>query len=115
MRQDYDAFVARGAEIVAVAPEDRAALARYWEREALPFVGLADPDHRVAELYRQEVNLLKLGRMPALLVIDRRGQVRFQRYGNAMSDIVPNDEVLRLLDRLNREAEAPDTDPKDAS
>ncbi len=103
MRQDYAQFVARGAEILAVAPEDRETLARYWEQEQIPFPGLADPDHAVANLYQQEVNPLKLGRMPALLVVDKQGQVRFQRYGNAMQDIVPNDEVLKLLDKLNRE------------
>ena len=103
MRQDYEQFVARGAEVIAIAPEDQATLARYWEKKQLPFIGLADPDHTVASLYRQEVNLLKLGRMPALLIVDKEGRVRFQRYGNAMQDIVPNDEVLKLLDRLNRE------------
>jgi len=86
-----------------IAPEDRATLASYWEQEQLPFVGLADPDHTVANLYRQEVNLLKLGRMPALLIVDKEGQVRFQRYGNAMQDIVPNEEVLKLLDKLDNQ------------
>jgi peroxiredoxin len=103
LRQDYSQFVERGAQVVVVAPEDRATLAQYWEQEQLPFVGLADPDHTVAKLYRQEVNLLKLGRMPALLVVDKEGQVRFQRYGNAMQDIVPNDQVLKLLDKLDRQ------------
>lgn len=110
MRQDYAQFIARGAEVIAIGPEDRIAFARYWQKEQLPFVGLADPDHMVANLYLQEVNLLKLGRMPALLIVDKKGRVRFQRYGNAMQDIVPNEEVLRLLDRLNAEEEhaAPD-------
>jgi peroxiredoxin len=103
LRQDYSQFVGRGTEVVVVAPEDRVTLASYWEQEQLPFVGLADPDHQVAALYRQEVSLLTLGRMPALLIVDKEGQLRFQRFGNAMSDIVPNDEVLKLLDRLNHE------------
>jgi peroxiredoxin len=103
LRQDYQQFVERGAEVVVVGPEYREAFAQYWRTEQLPFVGLADPEHIVANLYSQEVNPLKLGRMPALLIVDKQGQVRFQRYGNAMQDIVPNEEVLRLLDRLNRE------------
>jgi peroxiredoxin len=103
LRQDYAQFIARGAEVLVIGPKDRTTLARYWEQEQLPFVGLADPDHQVADLYRQEVSLRKLGRMPALLLVDREGQVRFQRYGNAMQDIVPNDDVLKLLDKLNHE------------
>lgn len=106
MRQDYAQFVQRETEIIVVAPDDRATLAQYWEQEQLPFPGLADPNHTVANLYRQEVNLLKLGRMPALLIVDKEGRVRFQRYGSAMSDIVPNDQVLKLLDKLDREPQA---------
>jgi len=36
------------------------------------------------------------GRMPALLIIDKAGWTRFQRYGNAMQDIVRNAKVLAL-------------------
>ncbi len=100
MRQDYPEFVARGAEVVAVGPDGREAFREYWAKEDLPFVGLADPDHAIARLYRQEVSLLKLGRLPALLVIDRAGQVRYQHYSDSMSDIPTNAEVLAELDRL---------------
>ena len=76
---------------------------RYWEVEHLPFIGLPDPKHVVANLYGQEVNLFKLGRIPALMVIDKKGQVRFQQYSNSMSDIPENDLILGLLDKINSE------------
>ena len=69
LRQDYAEFVKRDAEIVVVGPEDRNAFASYWDTESLPFVGLPDPDHTVANLYGQEVKLLKMGRMPAMMII----------------------------------------------
>ena len=100
-RQDYLKFVAHEAEIVVVGPEDKAAFARYWQKEAFPFVGLPDPEHRVADLYGQQVKLLKLGRLPALIVIDKSGQLRYHHYGDSMRDIPANDEILALLDRLN--------------
>ncbi len=103
MCQDYPEFAARGAEVVAVGPDSRDAFREYWNKEGLPFVGLADPDHAVAGLYRQEVSLLKLGRMPALLVVDRAGQVRYQHYASSMSDIPSNAEVLAELDRLGED------------
>lgn len=103
LRQDYPRFVQRDAEIVVVGPEDRRAFADYWRKESLPFVGLPDPDHTVANRYGQEVKLLKLGRMPALMVVDKQGTVRYQHYGNSMQDIVPNRELLALLDSLNAE------------
>ena len=104
MRQDYPRFVARDAEILAVGPDSPPDFQRYWREQALPFVGLADPKHLVANLYRQEVKLLKLGRLPALLVVNKAGQVRFQHYGTSMSDIPPNADLLSLLDQLNQEA-----------
>jgi peroxiredoxin len=67
----------------------------------MPFVGLADPDHVVAGLYGQEVSLLKLGRVPALVVVDRAGRIRLSHYAANMADIPSNRRVLDLLDRLN--------------
>ncbi len=102
LRQDYDQFVQREAEILVIGPEDRRAFADYWQKEKLPYVGLPDPDHTVANRYGQEVKLLKLGRMPALIVVDKQGHVRFRHYGDSMQDIVPNRELLALLDQLHR-------------
>ena len=102
LRQDYRQFVERGAEIVAVGPEGPGAFQDYWQREALPFIGLPDPQHSVLKLYGQEVKLFKFGRMPAQVIIDRQGTARFVHYGHDMSDIPPNQEILDLLEELNR-------------
>ena len=103
LRQDYAQFKSRQAEIIVLGPEKADAFAQYWEREELPFVGLPNPKSTVLKLYGQEVKLFKLGRMPAQLIIDRRGTVRYVHYGHSMSDIPPNQELLALLDELNRE------------
>jgi hypothetical protein len=55
----------------------------------------------VADLYGQEWNLFKLGRVPALLVIDKKGRIRYQHYSSSMSDIPENELVLGLLDKIN--------------
>lgn len=100
LRDGYSEFVARGAEILAVGPNDEATFKRYWQDQRLPFVGLPDPDHKVARLYRQEVNLFKLGRMPLNCVIDAKGYVRFAHYGASMRDIPSNEELLHVIDEL---------------
>ncbi len=100
LRQDYEQFVQRGAEIVVVGPEGPDAFADYWEKEKLPFVGLPDPKNSVLKLYGQEIKLFKLGRMPAQVVVDKAGIARFVHYGHSMSDIPPNEEILELLDTL---------------
>jgi peroxiredoxin Q/BCP len=84
-----------------LGPENAKAFAAYWTREKLPFVGLPDPQHSVLKLYGQEVNLFKLGRMPAQVIVDKQGQVRYAHYGHAMSDIPQNGELLALLEQLN--------------
>ena len=104
MRQDYQKFVDRHAEVIAVGPEDAKTFSGYWRKEQMPFVGTADPKHVIANLYGQKVKLLKLGRMPALMVIDKEGKIRYQHYGDSMSDIPSNEEILSLLDNLNKES-----------
>ena len=101
LRQDYQEFVKRQAQVIVVGPEDAKAFAAYWQQHDLPFVGLPDPKASVLKLYGQEVNLFKLGRMPAQVIVDKAGVARFVHYGHSMSDIPPDEEVLALLDQLN--------------
>ena len=103
LRQEYDEFVKRGAEILAIGPENAQVFAAWWHEHRMPFVGLADPDHSVSKLYGQQVKILKLGRMPAQLIVDKNGMIRYKHYGNSMSDIPENGEILAILDDLNRE------------
>lgn len=106
LRQRYNEFAERGAEIIVIGPEDPETFIRHWRRGRFPFVGIPDPDHEVADLYDQEVNLLKLGRMPTVIVIDRHGRIRFQHHGSSMKDIPSDEKILALLDRLNEEEKA---------
>jgi peroxiredoxin len=101
LRQDYQEFVNRQAQIVVVGPENAKAFKAYWWQHELPFIGLPDPHSSVLKLYGQEVNLFKLGRMPAQVIVDKAGVARFVHYGHSMSDIPENAEVLSLLDQLN--------------
>ena len=101
LRQDYDQFVSRNVVVVVVGPEDARGFATYWQKESLPFIGLPDPKASVLKLYGQEVNLFKLGRMPAQVLIDMAGMARFVHYGHSMSDIPSNQEILALADEIN--------------
>jgi len=62
---------------------------------------LPDPKASVLKLYGQEVNLFKLGRMPAQVIVDRQGVARYAHYGHSMSDIPENSELFAILDELN--------------
>ncbi len=87
--------------LVVVGPDDARAFQEFWRWEGLPFVWLADPSHRVAGRYGQEVKLLQAGRMPALLVVDKAGRVAYTHYGGSMADIPASSEILAVLDELN--------------
>ena len=100
MHQHYEDFVERGAAIVVVGPDDADAFEEYWTGQRLPFIGLPDPHHEVLDRFGQEVKLLRLGRMPALVLVDKQGVVRYAHYGHSMSDIPKNDELLAVLDEL---------------
>jgi peroxiredoxin Q/BCP len=100
MRDNYSEFTKRGVEIVAVGPNDLKSFQRYWENENLPYIGLPDPDHRVAKLYKQEVNLFKLGRMPLNAIVDIEGRIRYVHYSSSMADIPDNETFLKVIDKL---------------
>jgi len=102
LRRDYPEFVKRNAEVVAIGPEQATAFADWWHKHEMPFIGLPDPDHSVSKHYGQQVKLLKLGRLPAQLIVDKDGLIRYVHYGNSMADIAENRELLGTLDKLNK-------------
>ena len=105
LRQDYQEFPKRNTEVIVIGPDDAKSFADWWHSERMPFIGIADPKHAVAGIYGQQVKLLKFGRMPALIIVDRQGRVRYRHFGGSSSDIPPNENVLSFLDGLNKEQE----------
>ena len=103
LRQDYQRFTARDAEVIVIGPDNSRVFKSFWSEHSLPFIGLPDPKAVVLKCYGQEVKLVKLGRMPAQVIVDRHGLVRYVHYGQSMSDIPENTELLSVLDTLNQE------------
>ena len=69
LRRDYQLFKDRDSEVIAVGPEGPRQFESYWQSNGIPFIGLPDPESSVLKLYGQEVNLFKLGRLPAQAII----------------------------------------------
>jgi peroxiredoxin Q/BCP len=97
LRQDYQRFIKLDTEIVVIGPEDAESFKKYWKKEDLPFIGLPDPKHEILKLYGQEVKLFKLGRMPAQMLIDKSGMLRYVHYGHSMADIPLNEDIMNLI------------------
>jgi len=100
MKQDIIQFTDRMAQIVVIAPHETEKVKAYWEKEHIPFIGIPDPDGKIGKLYGQEWNLIKLGRMPALFIIDQKGSIAFSQYAKNMADIPENGKLLQILDGL---------------
>jgi hypothetical protein len=73
----------------------------YWLEHDLPFIRLVDHKASVLKLARQEVNLLKLGCMPAQVIVVKIGIVHFVHIGHEKSDILG---TLKFWDYLFRRA-----------
>jgi peroxiredoxin len=101
MRDHYAEFASRGAEILAIGTDKPDSFQSHWKKENIPYIGLPDPKASVPRLYRQEVNLFKLGRMPLNCVVDIEGKIRYVHYGSNMTDIPDNETFLNVIDQLN--------------
>lgn len=101
LRDGYAEYIARGAEVLTIGPDSLEKFVSFWDENKLPFPGLPDPHKTVSKLYKQEVNLFKLGRMPLNIVVDRQGFIRFIHYGSGMSDIPDNETLLEVIEELN--------------
>ncbi len=97
LRQDSDKFEKLDIEVLVIGPEKSDSFRKYWKKESLPFIGLPDPDHSVMKLFGQEVKILKLGRMPAQMLIDKSGILKFVYYGNSMADIPEFNRIENIL------------------
>ena len=94
-------FLERDTIIIVVGPDSRRAFESYFGEHQLTYTGCPDPKHSILKLYGQQVNLFKLGRMPAQVLVDKNGVVRFAHYGQSMRDIPSTDEILSLIDEIN--------------
>lgn len=102
LHQDYKLFVEKDTEIVAVGPENPAEFKKFWDEHEFEFTGIADPEQKILKLFDQKIRILKLGRMPAQILIDKSGTLRYMHYGNSMKDIPENSEILDIIDKIER-------------
>lgn len=100
LHQDYSKFVDKDTEIVTIGPEKSNKFEKFFNEHDYKFWGLPDEAHSVLKLYGQQVKLFKLGRMPAQMLIDKKGILRYVHFGHDMKDIPSNEEMFNLIDQL---------------
>jgi len=100
LRQHYDAFRRRDAEIVAVAADTLGNARTYFQKHRLPFPCLVDNDHTAYDMYNVQSRLVSLGQRPGLFIIDKEGIVRYTHVGNQQWNIPAVADVLARLDAI---------------
>jgi peroxiredoxin len=60
-----------------------------------------DETKEATKRLHQEFKIFKLGRMPALLIVDKEGIIRYAYYSDSMSDIPKNKILLEVIEKLN--------------
>ena len=100
MRDRYEDFKQRGAEILAIAPDTLENARSYFEKNDIPFPCLPDPDRSVFRQYDVKSAMVSLGQRPGLFVIDREGVVRFAYLGWQQWEIPTVDETLAQIDKV---------------
>lgn len=103
MRDDYEQFRRRGAEVACLAPHDVAGSRQLVDELGLPFPVLADEKRAIFKSYDVQSRLWSLGQRPAVYVVDRVGVIRWAHLGTQQWDIPTNAQVLAVLDRLATE------------
>lgn len=98
LHQDMEKFADKDTIIVNVGPEDRKTFEEVWIKNGFSFYGLGDEKKEVLKGYGQDVKALKLGRMPAQIIIDKEGILRYIHYGTSMQDIPENHVILGILE-----------------
>jgi thioredoxin-dependent peroxiredoxin len=100
IRDSYDAFRERGADVLGISPDDEASHQRFKSKYSLPFPLLADPGHQVAERYgvwveKDRFGQKSMGIKRSTFVIDPDGNVAKALYG-----VKPDGHAERVLDAL---------------
>lgn len=98
LRIKYDYFTELDTEIVPILV-DKLGNAKEMEMKYAKgkFPILYDEKNQVAKKLNQQVKILKLGRLPGLLIVDKSGIIRYAYYSDNMKDIPKNADILEIL------------------
>ncbi|MFO7927191.1 peroxiredoxin family protein [Natronomonas sp.] len=109
-----DEFHERDAEIISIVPEPLGRVEAWQESYDLPYPLLADPNTEAGDAYDQPVRFGILGRfsdffgrMPEVVVVDRRGaapEIAYVHKGSSTFDRPDINEILAEIDAFRTDA-----------
>jgi peroxiredoxin Q/BCP len=115
LAERVEEFRTRDAEVVSIVPETVERVKTWQEAFDLPYPLLADPGAEAGDAYDQPVRFGILGRfsdffgrMPEVVIVDRRGtepSVAYVHRGSSTFDRPEIDEILAEIDELRASGE----------
>jgi peroxiredoxin len=99
LRHEYEQFRAANTEVLVMAPNRPASIARYVNVHPTPFPILSDPGARVAEAYGIAAVHAPFLTMfvGAMFVVDRTGQIRYADYNVPLVSRPDDSKPLAVL------------------
>ena len=101
LRNDYEKFQDYDTILYAILPDNLENAKNFESEFAKVYPIYYDSKKKVNKMLKQEVKPLKLGRMPALLIINKRGIIKYAHYSDSMDDIPKNEELFEVLKKIN--------------
>ncbi|MCP4763534.1 MAG: peroxiredoxin family protein [archaeon] len=101
LARDFEKFKATNTVIISILAdkmENAKILEDGYAKNKFPIH--YDIENKVGKMLKQETKILKMGRMPALLIVDKEGVIRYTYHSSSMSDIPKNEEVFDILKDL---------------
>ncbi len=97
LHRDVEMLKAKGIKLLVVCPEDEKGVEKFTKDFDFGFDFVADHKHTLADKYNQQVKILKFGRMPAQIVLNKDLEVVYSHYAKNMKDIVEEREIFSEL------------------
>ena len=99
---EYEKFIELNAVIYAILPDNLENAQNFESEFAKEYPIYYDDKKKVNKMLKQEVKPLKLGRMPALLIIDKQAIIRYAYFSDSMSDIPENEDLFKIIKNLSK-------------
>ena len=101
LRNDFAKFEELNAFLYPILVDGEKNASKMEQKYAArKFAIFYDEKNEVSKVLHQEKKILKLGRMPGLLVVDKEGIVQYAYYSDSMKDIPKNEWILEVLQKL---------------
>ncbi len=97
LHQDIQKFEDLKIKVVVVCPENMVRVEKFVAKQPLEFDLVADPQHVIADRFKQQVKIFKLGRMPAQIILDKDDKHVFEHYASSMTNIIENNVILSAI------------------